>query len=134
MGKVISFFITIIIVLILFTGCTMSEQELEDDILLVQYYYENICGSCDPETEFLQSFEKITGISQRTPNLKIEMYNVYEYKGLTVWKQVVNEFELESEQYDFPILRVGNEFKSNKILYNMFETALYFQLLPLIFL
>ena len=71
--------------------------------------------------EKTQEFEEFTGISHRTPNLRIEMYNVYEDSGASAWKQVSKDFELEGDKVAFPVIRVGDNFKFN---INVKETQL----------
>lgn len=105
--------ITIVILLIslLFSGCTRKEPDKEEEVLLVQYYYDNICGSCEPEEEFITKFEELTGLSIKTQNLVIEMYNIYDNGSKLVWEDVAQQFDIPKEDHNFPILRINDDFK-----------------------
>lgn len=101
-------FLLLLIIPIL-SGCSAKVQENNDDTILVQYFYENICGSCDVESEFIDNFETYTGISAKSPNLKIEMYNIFLEKDLSVWEKVSEEYDLQD--INIPVIRVDDNFE-----------------------
>lgn len=89
----------------MFAGCaTTSDKEP----LLVEYYYYNTCASCEPEKEFLEDFEKITGISQVTTDIEIKTYNVFSDEGEKAWKKTAKKSGV-SEDANFPVLKVGHD-------------------------
>ena len=102
------------------SGCSEVLDNKENDVLLVEYFYFNVCSSCDPETEFLEEFEELTGISSLSPNLQIEMHNTYNEEENKLWENVVEEHKIPSQEQNFPILIIGNEIK------NLSENTDYF--------
>ena len=109
--KKISLTLIICILIVFISGCESIPHENTEDVLHIQYFYENICGSCDPETEFMEKFETLTGISRRTPNIKIEMYNVYDEDSKDIWDNVADEFGKSDNESGFPVLRIADDFK-----------------------
>ncbi len=109
MHKKLLYLMILLVLVLSMVGCQSKENTLDDEQILIQYYYENVCASCDPETEFIDNFETYTGISTRSPNLTIEMYNVYEDNDHAVWEHVAQEHNLDIDT--FPILRIGDGFQ-----------------------
>ena len=107
--KIITIMLTLLLLCTL-VACAPKKQAAEDDTLLVQYFYENVCATCHPEEEFIENFETYTGISTRSPNLVIEMYNVYEEDDRKVWDEVATEFNIDKDAY--PAIRVGNDIRA----------------------
>ena len=82
--------------------------EKKSEALQVEYFYYNTCASCEPEKEFYEDFESITGISKVTSDVKVKTYNVFEDDGEKAWEKVAKKMKL-SEEPDFPVLIIGNE-------------------------
>lgn len=104
--------IVALLLFIFFSGCRVEVSDpMQEEVLLVQYYYFNICSSCDPEAKFLEKFEELTGLSIRTQNLEIEMYNVYDEGSKSIWDDVASEFGIPKDIQEFPIIRIADDFK-----------------------
>ena len=108
---IIFFAAILFLFLLLFSGCGKSANMDAGDTLLVQYFYFNLCSSCDPEAEFLEKFEELAGISAKTPGLKIEMYNTYKKEGLSEWQKTAEELGAPDAEPAFPVLRIGRQLK-----------------------
>jgi hypothetical protein len=88
----------------IFSAC----GERVPDALEVEYYYYNTCASCEPEKEFMEDFESITGISRVSVETEVSTYNIFSDTGEKAWKKTAKKFGL-SEEADFPVIKIGNE-------------------------
>ena len=98
------FCVSVFLITILCSAC----GEKEPEALEVEYYYYNTCASCEPEKEFMEDFESITGISRVSVETSVSAYNVFSDEGEKKWEKTVKKFGL-SEEANFPVLRIGDE-------------------------
>ena len=94
--------------LIILTSQGCKAQNSDPDVLSIQYFYMNVCASCDPEGDFLDHFEQYTGISRQTPNLSIETYNVYHSQGSNVFDRRMDALGVAESQRTLPMLLIGD--------------------------
>jgi cytochrome c biogenesis protein CcdA/thiol-disulfide isomerase/thioredoxin len=116
-----------ILAVFMMQGCGTAVKSNEP--LLVQYFYFNVCGACDKESEFLDQFEKFTGISRNTPNLNIKMYNVYLEMNQNFFRKALDDAHVDESLRKPPVLIIGDRIvtseyidealKDNKIALNL---------------
>ena len=98
-------FFYILAILFLYSGCTTEEKAGE--VLHVQYFYLNLCASCDESEDFLQDFETRTGISRSSPNVDIQTYNTYNQADRKKYEEIM--LEKNVKERSLPVMIVNDE-------------------------
>ncbi len=94
--------------LCLMIACIMAfgliSQALAESKPELLYFFENYCGSCTPEEDFLKTFREMTGKS--TGNYECKFYNIRYENAREALNSAIAEYNIPKEKQLLPLLIV----------------------------
>ncbi len=78
----------------------------EDTRPVVDYFYENYCGSCRPEDDFREEFRYLSG--QDLGGFRFTGYNVAEKHGRSVFDETMDRLQVPKDQRLLPFVVMGD--------------------------
>lgn len=96
---------------VLTPGCRVRGESFAepDRLSTIEYYYLNVCGSCEPEKELLDNLQRTSGINFSSSGIAVLFYNIYDEYNETRWEKTLDELGYEEGQIDVPAIRIGSE-------------------------
>lgn len=74
----------------------------------VYYFYEEACGSCDGQGEFITLFhDRLNGVS--LPEIHIQCFNTFR-EGKEFWEELCEELQIPKEERITPMVIAGNRY------------------------
>lgn len=92
----------LVLVGVILAGILPCAFASEKPVLL--YFYDNYCSACNPEQEFADAFEQMTGRS--VWDYEAQMYDVYSSAGQDALARAAEAYSLGKEQLRAPLLIV----------------------------
>lgn len=91
-------------------GCAggAAEAELPDKIEIF-YFYENTCGSCDPEGEFIEIFNtKLADVKALYPH-ELRCFNIFHDAGKKWLEDICGKYGLELGIAGYPLMIINSK-------------------------
>lgn len=79
------------------------------DIIEVQYFYNNPCGSCNGEESFYEIFNQEVGDLKEHVDYQIKTYNIFQESGLDVFEETCENLQVDDKERIVPMVIVGDE-------------------------
>lgn len=79
----------------------------EDARQPVDYFYENYCGSCHPETDFMEEFKHLSGDDLK--NYAYNSYNVVDRHARAVFDETMERLNVPDDQRLLPFVVMGDQ-------------------------
>lgn len=93
---------------LLLLGCVwLAVRFTSSRLLSIHYYYDNDCGACDPERDFVALFNEKLGDIKEQADFSLKMQNLYLH-GHEGWTEECDALEIPQEQRGLPMLIVGD--------------------------
>jgi len=100
--------ILVLLAIILFPNLCLAEEDTPR--LTIVYFYENVCGSCNPEAEFIDFFNEQVGEYKEGVNVELLMYNTFHDSGYQLMKKYCKDFGVPENEQIAPILFIGDTY------------------------
>lgn len=81
-------------------GAEAADTEADTRPLVI-YFFENYCDSCHPETEFMESFDDLTGRS--ISDYRYRYYNVRKAADRELYEQALEEYAVPEDERFLPM-------------------------------
>jgi glutaredoxin len=129
MKRIVSFY-TVFLTVLFLTLSFLSQASAQEAILKVKivYLYENYCGSCDVEGDFIKQYNELIGGEKKGVDVELLMYNVFLDSGLKKAEQLYSEYNVPKDKQSAPAIFIGDHFligddEINKNLKDAFVAA-----------
>ena len=95
-------FILFILLTFLFPNRSLAAPggDSGDNKVTIVYFYENVCGSCNPEGEFIDLFNQLVGKEKEGANIEFSMHNVFHDSGAKLLKEYYEDFHVPEDEQD----------------------------------
>lgn len=82
----------------------------EKEQLEVVYFYNNACGSCNPEDDFIMFFNQAVGDEKDNVYINLRMYNIFDIDAYKLINKYYKLYDVPKEQQVTPIIFVGDTY------------------------
>lgn len=86
----------------------------KDAKVTVIYFYENACGSCNPEQEFIELFNQLVGEERKGIELDLLMYNTFHDRGSKLIREYFKEYDVPKAKQSNTMVFIGDSYLSGQ--------------------
>lgn len=87
----------------------VTAQE-EHTKLKIVYFYENACGSCNPEGEFIELYNELIGTEKEGVDVELLMYNTFHKSGRDEVEKYFKEYGVPEDKQFVPVVFIGDSY------------------------
>lgn len=80
----------------------------------IVYFYENVCGSCDPEGDFIELYNRLVGEHKEGIEVEILMYNIFHDSSARLMEEYLHEFDVPEDKQSQTMVFIGDSFLSGQ--------------------
>ena len=81
------------ILFLLFPASALSQSN--NPKVTITYFYENVCGSCNPEKEFIDLFNQLVGDHKEGIEVEVSMHNIFHDSGAKLMDDYLQKFDVQ---------------------------------------
>ncbi len=106
-------FALFVLITLLFPNQSFAISGNNNKITLV-YFYENVCGACNPEAEFIELFNQLVGEDKEGVEVELLMYNVFHDSSLKLMNEYYKDYNVPEDKQSRTMVFIGDTYLSGQ--------------------